>query len=243
MSQTGCPNCDRTYDLPTEPGIYRCTVCGREYQISANIAPVILDTSFQSAYDIEQSADLPHSPQVTHHCPGCERLRAELLACCELHERSMMIIEEALGPDRPNGGTWRAQQIANEIIALRNFIAMDKEATTGERIRQMRLARGMTQDQLSSAAGISKGFLSDVENGKRDISSRNLLRIATALSASVDYLLQGVFCPDCEAAARQLADLRARLDKLADRWDTESVAEYKQCASELEALLAETEAK
>jgi transcriptional regulator with XRE-family HTH domain len=64
-------------------------------------------------------------------------------------------------------------------------------ATTGDRIREIREARGMTQDQLAVQADISKGFLSDVENNKRNISSDNLLKIANALGASVDYLLRG----------------------------------------------------
>ena len=64
-------------------------------------------------------------------------------------------------------------------------------ATTGDRIREIREARGMTQDQLAVQADISKGFLSDVENNKRNISSDNLLRIANVLGASVDYLLRG----------------------------------------------------
>lgn len=64
-------------------------------------------------------------------------------------------------------------------------------ATTGDRIRFIREKKKMTQDQLTDAAGISKGFLSDVENNKRDIGSQSLLRIANALGASVDYLLQG----------------------------------------------------
>lgn len=64
-------------------------------------------------------------------------------------------------------------------------------ATTGDRIRKIREARGMIQDQLAEKAGISKGFLSDVENNKRNISSENLLRIANVLGASIDYLLRG----------------------------------------------------
>jgi transcriptional regulator with XRE-family HTH domain len=64
-------------------------------------------------------------------------------------------------------------------------------ATTGERIKQIREKKGLTQDQLAEAAGISKGFLSDVENNNKNISSQSLLRIANALGASVDYLLQG----------------------------------------------------
>lgn len=64
-------------------------------------------------------------------------------------------------------------------------------AATGDRIKEIREARGWTQDQLAEKAGISKGFLSDVENNKRNTSSENLLRIANVLGASVDYLLRG----------------------------------------------------
>lgn len=64
-------------------------------------------------------------------------------------------------------------------------------ATTGERIKQIREKKGLTQDQLAEAGGISKGFLSDVENNNKNISSQSLLRLANVLGASVDYLLQG----------------------------------------------------
>lgn len=63
--------------------------------------------------------------------------------------------------------------------------------TTGERIREIREKRSMTQEELAKKAGISKGFLSDVENDKRNIGSQGLLRIANELGASVDYLLAG----------------------------------------------------
>lgn len=64
-------------------------------------------------------------------------------------------------------------------------------ATVGDRIREIREAKKLTQDQLAEKASISKGFLSDVENAKRDVSSDYLLRIANALGASIDYLLRG----------------------------------------------------
>jgi len=63
--------------------------------------------------------------------------------------------------------------------------------TTGVRIREIREKRGLTQDQLAKKAEISKGFLSDVENDKRNIGSQGLLRLANELGASVDYLLAG----------------------------------------------------
>lgn len=64
-------------------------------------------------------------------------------------------------------------------------------ATTGDRIREIREKKNLTQETLAEMAGISKGFLSEVENNKRNISSQALLKIANSLGASVDYLLQG----------------------------------------------------
>ena len=63
--------------------------------------------------------------------------------------------------------------------------------TPGDRIREIRDDQSMTQDELALRSGLSKGFLSDVENNKRNISSQNLLKIANVLGASVDYLLRG----------------------------------------------------
>jgi transcriptional regulator with XRE-family HTH domain len=64
-------------------------------------------------------------------------------------------------------------------------------ASVGDRIREIREELGLTLDKLADKTGISKGFLSDVETGKRDISSEYLLKIADAVGASLDYLLRG----------------------------------------------------
>lgn len=64
-------------------------------------------------------------------------------------------------------------------------------SSVGERIKIRRVELGWTQDQLCQKAGISKGFLSDLENDKRSVSAENLLDIARALSLSLDYLMTG----------------------------------------------------
>lgn len=64
--------------------------------------------------------------------------------------------------------------------------------TPGQRIRHRRIELGWTQDQLAAKAGISGGFLSDVENDKRNVSAENLLSIAEALGVSLDYLMRGM---------------------------------------------------
>lgn len=64
-------------------------------------------------------------------------------------------------------------------------------ATVGERIKQVRESKGWTQEKLADEAKISKGFLSDVEKHGKNISLELLLKIATALGASVGYLANG----------------------------------------------------
>jgi transcriptional regulator with XRE-family HTH domain len=64
-------------------------------------------------------------------------------------------------------------------------------SAVGERIRKRRTELGWTQDQLSQKAGISKSFLSDLENSKRSVGADNLLDIARALGVSLDFLMTG----------------------------------------------------
>jgi transcriptional regulator with XRE-family HTH domain len=64
-------------------------------------------------------------------------------------------------------------------------------AGVGERIKARRLELEWTQDQLAQKAGISKSFLSDLENGKRSVGADNLLDIARALGVSTDHLMTG----------------------------------------------------
>jgi transcriptional regulator with XRE-family HTH domain len=70
--------------------------------------------------------------------------------------------------------------------------AVPEQKGLGQRIREVRNARGWTLDQLAKEAGLTKGFLSQVENGKAPRpSGRVLLLLARALGASVDWLLTG----------------------------------------------------
>ncbi len=63
--------------------------------------------------------------------------------------------------------------------------------SVGDRIKARRAELGWTQELLAQKAGISKSFLSELENGKRRVSADNLLEIARTLSVSLDYLMTG----------------------------------------------------
>lgn len=64
-------------------------------------------------------------------------------------------------------------------------------ASLGDRIKQTREERKWTQDKLAGETGLSKSFLSEIENDKRTPSADNVLRISNALGVSLDYLLKG----------------------------------------------------
>jgi SOS-response transcriptional repressor LexA len=62
--------------------------------------------------------------------------------------------------------------------------------TIGKRIRDMRKARGWTQDELEQRSGISRNFISLVENNRKGISVASIERIAEALGISISQLLR-----------------------------------------------------
>ncbi len=61
----------------------------------------------------------------------------------------------------------------------------------GRQIRSRRDAEGLSQAALADKANISPQYLCVVENGKKNISLKTLIRIAKALDTSVNVLLYG----------------------------------------------------
>ncbi len=59
----------------------------------------------------------------------------------------------------------------------------------GRKIRDLRLRRGLTVQQLASATGLSKGFISQVENHRTSPSLTTLHDLARALDTSAAYLV------------------------------------------------------
>ena len=67
----------------------------------------------------------------------------------------------------------------------------DAGNTMGTRIREMRKAAGMSQEQLAEILCTKKATISAYENDHIDIKSSIVLEIAKALNCSGSYLLEG----------------------------------------------------
>ena len=60
----------------------------------------------------------------------------------------------------------------------------------GDRVRKARIDRGMSQNDLCEATGLSISFLSNVEMGKQSMNIRALIAISDVLNVSADWLLR-----------------------------------------------------
>ena len=74
----------------------------------------------------------------------------------------------------------------------------------GKRLKQARLARGMTQTQLSEAAGISPSFLSNLERGCQAMNVETLISLLDILNVSADWLLNNKTDSATHAAALEI---------------------------------------
>lgn len=71
----------------------------------------------------------------------------------------------------------------------------------GDRLRQVRTAQRRTLREVSRAARVSLGYLSEVERGRKEPSSELLAAICAALQLPLDELLRGVAGDIGEAVA------------------------------------------
>ena len=59
----------------------------------------------------------------------------------------------------------------------------------GYKIKEVREARGLTQEELAENSGVSRGTISALENGAvRTTTTKTLVKLALALGVSVDQI-------------------------------------------------------
>ena len=79
----------------------------------------------------------------------------------------------------------------------------------GENIRQERLARNLSVDELAKLIGRTPGFLGLIERGERGATALTLHRLADLWSISIDNLFYGN-----PSATRNVNDIQVKRNKL-----------------------------
>lgn len=62
----------------------------------------------------------------------------------------------------------------------------------GKRVRELRQARGLSQEAFADLAGLHRTYMGGIERGERNVSLKNIEAIANALSVSLAELFKGV---------------------------------------------------
>ena len=61
----------------------------------------------------------------------------------------------------------------------------------GKRVRELRIARKLTQEELAEMVGISISFVGHIERAEKMASVETVVRLSDIFDVPVDYLLRG----------------------------------------------------
>lgn len=62
----------------------------------------------------------------------------------------------------------------------------------GNRLRERRIALGLSQEAFAHAAGLDRTYISGIERGKRNVSLRNIEILAQTLGTSISELTENL---------------------------------------------------
>lgn len=62
----------------------------------------------------------------------------------------------------------------------------------GNKVRDLRTARGMSQEALAQKSGLHRTYIGGIERGERNISLINIEKIAKALDLSLVDIVDGI---------------------------------------------------
>lgn len=71
---------------------------------------------------------------------------------------------------------------------------MNLQEQFGKRVRELRLAKGLSQEALALKAELDRTYMTGIENGKRNVSIQNIGKVIAALEISIqDFFSTDIF--------------------------------------------------
>lgn len=84
---------------------------------------------------------------------------------------------------------------------------------SGDRIRQLRMKHGFTQEKTAEVLDIDRSFYSRIEAGQKGCSVDLFIRLSALYGMSLDYLILGRYC-GTTAACNDTAQLKEDIARL-----------------------------
>ena len=83
----------------------------------------------------------------------------------------------------------------------------------GQRIKEIRCDKHLTQEYLANATGVNTSHISNIETDKVKISLTLLIGICNALDVTLDYLLENEYHNATSVTEKELMNVIKNLDK------------------------------
>jgi transcriptional regulator with XRE-family HTH domain len=79
------------------------------------------------------------------------------------------------------------QQVA--ILIVDNFMRLES-IKLGKNLKKIRTAKGISQGDIGRSLNVSRGFISNIENGKMNPTLSTIARLAKAVGVSIEKLIK-----------------------------------------------------
>src|SRR5580658_10270452 len=103
-----------------------------------------------------------------------------------------------------DGYSDNCRPIERQSLRLRGVDELLK--SLGQRIRELRVQRGWSQEEFAEVCGVHRTYMGHLERGEKNVSFSSLARVAGALSLPISELftgLEGAGMPTKEQARQQ----------------------------------------
>lgn len=84
---------------------------------------------------------------------------------------------------------------------------------SGDRIRQLRIKSGLTQEKVANALNVDQSFYGRIETGKKGCSVDLFIQLSTLFGVSLDYIILGKYLDDF-SKEKNMAQLKADIGDL-----------------------------
>ena len=72
----------------------------------------------------------------------------------------------------------------------------------GKRIRELRVAKGLSQEDLAELCDLDRTYVNGIERGKRNVGLKNIGAIALALNVSLSTLFESIMLSEVSSESR-----------------------------------------
>jgi transcriptional regulator with XRE-family HTH domain len=80
-------------------------------------------------------------------------------------------------------------KILIDFISICDKVKIRGDYMLGDKVKQLRKKIGITQQELAASIGLSQSAIGMIEGNKQGASNDTLIKLATTLNTTVDYLL------------------------------------------------------